>query len=317
MGRWASESSRPHSRARSSSPAVPDRQRLLLRHRRHRHRRFAAINGIAVDAISDRPLSGATVKVDGVGDTVTTTTGSFHLDAGDPQIVRGVTVSSSQTVERATRLRRTGPRRHVDAAAHLARSRRVRSDAPQRRRSASMDFGTTARRAEPCSSSHEHYRYRLHRGRDGHAGRRRDVHLGGFDVDAAAADRECVHSEFGDQQRETAAEGDRVRVSRSARSRIRPCEGLQSRHRASLGDEPGRYDRAERVRPGRSEVCSSFPEIFRRWRVQVRFRRRLRQAAISPVPTKAIDAGSGTTPTSPTRSFVPLSGSVSGKTCIV
>jgi len=69
----------------------------------------AGINGIAVDAISDRPLSGATVKVDGLGETVTTATGSFHLDAGDPQLVRGVNVSSSQTVERATRLRVPGP----------------------------------------------------------------------------------------------------------------------------------------------------------------------------------------------------------------
>jgi hypothetical protein len=62
-----------------------------------------------VDAISDRPLSGATIRIDGVGEAVTTVTGSFHLDAGDPQSVRGVNVSSSLTVERATRLRVPGP----------------------------------------------------------------------------------------------------------------------------------------------------------------------------------------------------------------
>jgi hypothetical protein len=62
-----------------------------------------------VDAISDGPLSGATIKIDGLGEAVTTASGSFHLDAEDPQSVRGVTVSSSQTVDRATRLRVPGP----------------------------------------------------------------------------------------------------------------------------------------------------------------------------------------------------------------
>lgn len=67
------------------------------------------INGVAVDAISDRPLAGATVKIDGVGEVVTGATGSFHIDATDPQLVRSVTVSSSQTIDRATRLRVPGP----------------------------------------------------------------------------------------------------------------------------------------------------------------------------------------------------------------
>src|ERR1044072_8630808 len=69
----------------------------------------SGINGIAVDAVSDRPLSGAAVKVDGVGEAVTSPTGAFHLDAIDPQLVRGVSISSSQTVDRATRLRVPGP----------------------------------------------------------------------------------------------------------------------------------------------------------------------------------------------------------------
>ena len=69
----------------------------------------SGINGVAVDAISDRPLSGATVRIDGLGEVVTTATGGFHLDATDPQSVRSVTVSSAQTVERATRLKVPGP----------------------------------------------------------------------------------------------------------------------------------------------------------------------------------------------------------------
>jgi|SRR5882672_7158116 len=70
---------------------------------------IGGISGLAVDAISDRPLSGATVKIDGLGQAITSTTGGFHLDAADPQLVRGVTVSSSLTVDRSTRLRVPGP----------------------------------------------------------------------------------------------------------------------------------------------------------------------------------------------------------------
>jgi hypothetical protein len=49
------------------------------------------------------------VRIDGLGEVVTTATGAFHVDAADPQSVRGVTVSSAQTVERATRLKVPGP----------------------------------------------------------------------------------------------------------------------------------------------------------------------------------------------------------------
>jgi hypothetical protein len=52
---------------------------------------------------------GASVKIDGVGEAITDPTGSFHIDAADPQLVRSVTVSSSQTVDRVTRLRVPGP----------------------------------------------------------------------------------------------------------------------------------------------------------------------------------------------------------------
>ena len=69
----------------------------------------AGVNGTAVDAVTDRPLSGVTVRVDGLGETVTSASGSFHFDAADPQQIRSVVVSSSQTVERATRLRVPGP----------------------------------------------------------------------------------------------------------------------------------------------------------------------------------------------------------------
>jgi len=49
------------------------------------------------------------VRIDGIGEAVTGAAGSFHIDAADPQLVRSVTVSSSQTIDRATRLRVPGP----------------------------------------------------------------------------------------------------------------------------------------------------------------------------------------------------------------
>ena len=67
------------------------------------------VNGTAIDAVTDRPLGGVTVRVDGLGEAVTSASGAFHFDAADPQIVRLVSVSSAQTVDRATRLRVPGP----------------------------------------------------------------------------------------------------------------------------------------------------------------------------------------------------------------
>jgi hypothetical protein len=69
----------------------------------------AGINGVAVDALSDIPLAGATVRVDGLGETVTNASGAFHFDAPDPQQIRAISVSSPAIVERATRLRVPGP----------------------------------------------------------------------------------------------------------------------------------------------------------------------------------------------------------------
>ena len=67
------------------------------------------LNGVAVDAVSERPLGGVTVRVDGLGEAITSAAGAFHFAAADPQVVRAVTMSSAQTVERVTRLRVPGP----------------------------------------------------------------------------------------------------------------------------------------------------------------------------------------------------------------
>jgi carboxypeptidase family protein len=65
--------------------------------------------GRAIDAVSDLPLAGVMVRLDGLGETTTGADGTFRFDASDPQQVRGVSVSSPVIVERSTRLRVPGP----------------------------------------------------------------------------------------------------------------------------------------------------------------------------------------------------------------
>jgi hypothetical protein len=67
------------------------------------------VSGITIDGLTDRPLGGVTIRVDGLGETVTGADGTFRFDAADPQQIHPVTISSSATVVRTTRLRVPGP----------------------------------------------------------------------------------------------------------------------------------------------------------------------------------------------------------------
>lgn len=68
-----------------------------------------AIAGTVVDGLSQQALPGALVRIDGLGETTTGADGGFAFEAGDPEQVRAVRVTSPTTVERATRLRVPGP----------------------------------------------------------------------------------------------------------------------------------------------------------------------------------------------------------------
>jgi len=183
------------------------------------------INGVAVDAISDRPLSGATVKIDGIGEVVTTAAGAFHFDAADPQSVRGVTVSSAQTVERATRLKVPGPDvmltlmpTSLDLAAF---DQMFRNGGVLHRWTSSPRVVLQNRVLVFSNISDLEY-----------------TALGPVMSDEEAASiladltwslpqlTGSTFSQFADQQRETAADGDRVRVSRPGLVVIARYEGL-------------------------------------------------------------------------------------------
>lgn len=186
----------------------------------------SGINGTAIDAVTDRPLGGVTVRVDGLGEAVTSASGAFHLDAADPQLVRPVSVSSSQTVERATRLRVPGP----DATLTLMPStldltafdQMFRGNAGALRRWTSAPrILVQSRVLQFTNVSDLDYTALGPVMSDGEA-----TALVGDLTWALPQLTGSTFSAFAGEERETAAEGDRVRVSRSGLIVVARYEGL-------------------------------------------------------------------------------------------
>ena len=67
------------------------------------------VHGVVIDGLSDRGLPGVLIRIDGLGEATTGLDGSFAFPTADPEQARPVTMTSSGTVERATRLRVPGP----------------------------------------------------------------------------------------------------------------------------------------------------------------------------------------------------------------
>lgn len=67
-----------------------------------------AATGRTVDVLSNRPLAGMTVRIDGVGEGTTGADGMFSIAGANQQQTRVVTVASPNTVERQTRIRVPG-----------------------------------------------------------------------------------------------------------------------------------------------------------------------------------------------------------------
>ncbi len=186
------------------------------------------INGIAVDAISDRPLGGVTVKVDGLGEAVTNASGAFHFDATDPQLVRPVTVVSSETVERATRLRVPGPEATLSLMPTSldlgAFDQMFRGNASALRRWTASPTVLVQRRVMQFTNVTDLDYVAL-------PPVMADAEADGLVADLTWALPQLTGSSFSafaGQQRETAAEGDRVRVSRSGLIVVARYEGLSA-----------------------------------------------------------------------------------------
>lgn len=184
------------------------------------------VSGTAVDAVTDRPLSGVTVRVDGLGEAVTSASGSFHFAAADPQQIRSVAMSSALTVERATRLRVPGPDATLSlmpASLNLAAfDQMFRGNGGALRRWISAPRIVVQTRVLRFTNvSDIDY--------DALAGVMFDDEASGLVTDLIWALPQLTgnaFAAFADQQRETAAEGTRVRVSRNGLIVVARYEGL-------------------------------------------------------------------------------------------
>ncbi len=68
------------------------------------------LKGVVVDGVTDRPLAGVTIRIDGVGEAVTSGSGAFTIDTERPdEQVQPVTLTSAATIDRQTHLRVPGP----------------------------------------------------------------------------------------------------------------------------------------------------------------------------------------------------------------
>lgn len=186
----------------------------------------SGVNGVAVDAVTDQPLGGVTVRVEGLGETSTAGNGTFHFDAADPQQVRGVSMLSSSTVERATRLRVPGP----DATLSLmptaldlrAFDQMFRGNAGSLRRWTSAPLVVFQQRVLQFTNVSDAEYTAL-------SGIMSDADVNGLAADLTWALPQLTgnaFTAFSDQPRETAAEGERVRVSRPGLVVVARYEGL-------------------------------------------------------------------------------------------
>jgi hypothetical protein len=183
------------------------------------------VNGITVDALSDLPLAGAVVRVDGLGEAITSSNGAFHFDAADPQQVRTVIISSAATVERSTRLKVPGP----DATLTLmpasldltAFDQMFRASGALRRWTSAPHIVVQDRVLKFTNVSDVEYTAL-------------EGVMSGGEVASLIADLSWTlpqltgntFTAFAGEDRETAAEGERVRVSRPGRVVIARYDGL-------------------------------------------------------------------------------------------
>jgi hypothetical protein len=67
------------------------------------------LRGTTVDGVSDAALGGVTIRIEGVGETVSKADGSFAIETPEQEEIRRAILSAPDTVERQTHLRVPGP----------------------------------------------------------------------------------------------------------------------------------------------------------------------------------------------------------------
>jgi hypothetical protein len=185
------------------------------------------MTGTAIDGVSDRPLSGVVVHIDGIGDATTGADGSFQIVAPDPEQVRPVTITSSSTLERRTHLRVPGPPatlslipRSIDLVAF---DQMFRSGGALIRWTSPPSLVLQTRVLQFTNVDDAEYTAA-------------DEVMSDAEVDGLVADLLWAlpqltgdnFTAFAGQQRETAAPGDRVRVTRPGQIVVARFTGLQA-----------------------------------------------------------------------------------------
>jgi len=66
------------------------------------------MSGTVVDALSDQRIGGVTILIDGVGQTTSSSDGTFSIAVGNPDQIRSVRMTGASAIERVTRLRVPG-----------------------------------------------------------------------------------------------------------------------------------------------------------------------------------------------------------------
>jgi hypothetical protein len=190
-----------------------------------RPRESRGIAGTTVDGISDRVLGGVTVRIDGVGEAVTAADGTFQFDAADPTQVRAVAISSPVTVSRSTRLRVPGPNATISLMPGTfdlrAFDEMFRGSGDLRRWTSPPRVVFQSRVLQFTNTSDLEYTAT-------------STLMSAADVDELLTDfvwalpqlTGNTFSGFAGEQRETAAEGERVRVSRTGLIVVARYEGL-------------------------------------------------------------------------------------------
>jgi carboxypeptidase family protein len=185
------------------------------------------IVGTAIDGVTDQRLPGVVVRITGIGEVVTGNDGSFQLSTSDPEQVRSVTLSSDSTIDRQTYLRAPGPPatlslmpRSLDLTAF---DQMFRSGGSLARWTSAPSLVIQTRVLQFTNVSDQEYTATT-------------TVMSDAEVNALAADLgwalpQLTGNNFGafaGQQRETAAPGERVRVTRTGQIVVARYVGLQA-----------------------------------------------------------------------------------------
>jgi hypothetical protein len=183
------------------------------------------VSGVAVDTLTSSPLGGVTVKINGVGETTTNADGGFILSAADPEQIHPVTLSSPAIVSRLTRLRVPGPAAMlslIPASFDLAAfDQMVRPSGILHRWTSAPRVVVLSRVLKFTNVSDAEYVALGETMSDGE--------VSGLLADLAWTLPQLTGNTFGafaEELRESAAEGDRVRVSRTGLIVVARYDGL-------------------------------------------------------------------------------------------